>query len=179
MPLTGVLSSPVPDTEIHRHEMALQLEKLSKLFRISGGCELEPAIKSALLEKVAEPSYILSARSRLVVQHRVPKNLSYGNASELVDGVRRIDEIIREQCVGRRLEVGSCRIGEQVVEGVHDPVLLERHDAADDGRPLEGGLGLVRVSRSRFPAGSIGVAIALVANVRETRALVNFMLLVE
>ncbi len=56
MPLTLVESSPVPDTEIQRQLMALQLQKMSRDWRTSGGWLVEPVMNASLLAKVTEPS---------------------------------------------------------------------------------------------------------------------------
>ena len=56
MPLTFSLSSPVPEMEIQRQLMALQLLKVSRPWRYRGGWAPEEEMKAALLAKVTDPS---------------------------------------------------------------------------------------------------------------------------
>src|SRR5436309_9864105 len=51
MPLTFSVP-PVPLTEIQRQAILLQLLKISRVWRVSGGCLVEPATKAAMLVKV-------------------------------------------------------------------------------------------------------------------------------
>lgn len=138
MPLTFSWLLPVPDTEIQRQLMALQLQKMSRVWRVRGGWALELAMKAALFANVTEPSCAgVSANS----SREVGYNAAYGNTSKLIDGVRGIGKITGKQCIGRGGEVGCLRVGQQVVEGVDNGGSLERQDAGDDGGCFEGRLG--------------------------------------
>jgi len=67
---------------------------------------------------------------------------TYRDASKLVDGVREILEIARQEGIGSRGEVARLRVGQQVVEGVDNGGSLEGEDAADNRGGLEMGRSL-------------------------------------
>jgi hypothetical protein len=73
MPLTFSLSLPVPLIEIQRQPILSQLLKISRVWRKSGGCDPDPAMKADLLGKVTDPSYNCHTRQS-VKQSRYIQN---------------------------------------------------------------------------------------------------------
>jgi hypothetical protein len=73
IPLTFSLSLPAPLIVIQREAILLQLLKVSRTSRYSGGCAPDPAMKASLLEKVTDPSYCHTRQ--LVKQFRCNQNI--------------------------------------------------------------------------------------------------------
>ena len=111
---------------------------------MSGGWALELAMKACLLENVTEPSCVSIARQYGVLSACIGGRLcasTYRDASELVDRVGSIREVVREQGIGGGGKVRGLWVGQEIVEGVDDVLGLEGQDASQDWRRREGRFG--------------------------------------